>query len=115
MAMSTSITRVINPLTLRFNAVDAAAEAQQLVRAAAEPREPGESVKASINRAARRLGLKPRRVEQAWYRQPARWLSTEMDTMRARAADALRARQARLRSELAALDERLALLPGDRP
>ena len=103
---------MINPLTLRFGVVDPVAEAEALVKEAAEPREPGESVKASINRAARRLGFKPRRVEQAWYRQPAAWLSTEMDVMRAKAAEAMRARQARLQAELDALEARLALLPG---
>ena len=103
---------VINPLTLRFGVVDPAAEAQALVKLAAEPREPGESEKAAMNRAARRLGFKYRRVQQAWYRQTAAWLSTEMDVMRARAVDAMRARQARLEAELAALNARLALLPG---
>lgn len=102
---------VINPLTLRFGVMDPVAEAQALVKAAAEPREPGESVKASINRAARRLGFSLRRVVQAWYRQPAAWLSTEMDVMRERATEALRARQARLEAELEALNARLALLP----
>lgn len=102
---------VINPLTLRFGVVDPAAEAQALVKLAAEPREPGESEKAAMNRAARRLGFKPRRVVQAWYRQPAAWLSTEMDVMRERATEALRARQARLEAELEALNARLALLP----
>jgi len=105
---------VINPCTLRFGVGDPVAEAEALVKAAAEPREPGESVKASMNRAARRLGFTPRRVTQAWYRQPAAWLSTEMDVMRLKAAEAMRARQARLRAELDALEARLALLPGER-
>ena len=79
------------------------AEAQRLVRAAAEPWQPGDSIKAGIGRAARALGLGYRRAQQAWYRQPAAWRAAELDAMRARHRDVLMRRQDRLRAELATL------------
>ncbi len=85
------------------------AEAQRIVRAAAEPWLPGDSVKTAIGRAARALGLGYRRTQQAWYRQPAAWRAAELDAMRTRHRDVLRRRQDRLRAELASL----AALVGD--
>lgn len=86
------------------------AELQGMVRGAAEPWSPGESVKAAIRRAARALGMKPRRAEQAWYRQPAAWRAAEVETIRARHRDVLLARLERTRREAAAIE---AMLAGD--
>jgi hypothetical protein len=78
-------------------------EARAIVRLAAEPWQIGDSVKAAIGRAARRLGMEHRRVRQAWYGEPAAWRAHELDGMRARARDLLAQRQARLKAELEAL------------
>jgi hypothetical protein len=75
-----------------------------LVRDAAWPGEPGESVKAAIRRASRRLGLAYSRAHQHWYGRArtvpaAEWIAAQ-DAQRMLRRD----RAARLRAELAALE-----------
>ena len=78
-------------------------EMQAILRMAAEPASPGESVKAAINRAARRLQLGYRRARAIWYEE-ARIITAEE-------ADRLRAARAALREErLLRLDAEMALL-----
>ena len=90
-------------------------EMRTIVREAAEPVHAGESVKAQLRRAARELGLTPRRAETLWYSHPARVLAEEADRLR----DWRRGRLARARAwhaaEMARLDRearRLATLLG---
>lgn len=85
---------------------DLLGEMRGLVRWAAMPAEPGESVKAAINRAARRLGLRHARARQHWYGQarsvPAEeWIAAQQAALRLR-----RERRAQLIAEMAALEER---------
>lgn len=82
---------------------DTMAEMQDLVRQASEPWLPGDSVKAAIGRAARRLGLPHRRARTLWYAAPAAVLAWEADQIRARSRVALLDRVARLDRERAAL------------
>lgn len=77
---------------------------RRAVRDAARPAEPGESVKAAIGRAARRLGLGYARARQHWYGQarsvPAEeWIRVQEAALRLR-----RERAQALRAELAALE-----------
>lgn len=60
-------------------------EMQQIVRTAAEPWEPGDSVKAGVRRAARRTGLTFRRAETFWHAKvrPAAIRAVEADALRA--------------------------------
>lgn len=60
-------------------------EAARLVQLAAEPRAPGERIKVSIERAARRLGWSYGRVEDIWRREARRIDSWEMDQLRVQA------------------------------
>ena len=90
-------------------------EMRTIVREAAEPVHAGESVKAQLRRAARELGLTPRRAETLWYSHPARVLAEEADRLR----DWRRGRLARARAwhaaEMARLDRearRLATVLG---
>ncbi len=96
--------------------VTTVSELQEILREAANPPRAGELVKAQINRAARVLGLTPRRAETFWYGRPTRILAEEADRLRAwRAARAKRTRD-RLLAELAALDRterQLRLAIGD--
>jgi hypothetical protein len=81
-------------------------EAQQIVREAAEPAVPGESVKAAIGRAARALGLSYARARGHWYRQARLIPAEEADALRLARIHLIRERAARLRAELAALEAR---------
>ena len=65
-------------------------EASDLIRLVAGPREG--SVKASIARAARRLGLKPSRAKTLWYGEAKRIDAGEMDALRRQAAEVERRR-----------------------
>ena len=79
------------------------AEARLIVREAAEPASPGDSVKSAIRRAARRLGLTAARAHGHWYGR-VRWVPAhEMDALRAR-------RHELALEELRRSDERAALL-----
>lgn len=57
-------------------------EASLLVKRIAEPRLVGDSVKAAILRAARRLGWKPSRTKEIWYGRARRIEAREMDALR---------------------------------
>lgn len=84
-------------------------EASVLVRCVAEPREVGDSVKAAIVRAARRLGFSFSRTKDLWYADARRIDAAEMDKLRdvaaKREANALRAQLLAARNALAATDE----------
>lgn len=58
------------------------AEGRSIVVSAARPVEPGDSVKAQINRAARRLGLKPSRAKRYWYGEITNPPAAEIEAMR---------------------------------
>lgn len=80
---------------------------QTLVREAAEPAVPGESVKAAIYRAAQRLGLSFDRARRHWYGQarsiPAsEWLAVHQAHQRL-----MRQEAARLRQRIALLEHRI--------
>jgi hypothetical protein len=63
-------------------------EAQTLVRRCAEPRPPGDQVKAAIRRASRRLGLPFTRTRDIWYGDARRIDAAEMDRLRQAAENA---------------------------
>jgi transposase-like protein len=79
-------------------------EAQQIVRLAAEPAVPGESVKSAIGRAARALGLTYARARGLWYRQARLISAEEADALRLARMQLNRQRAARIRAELAVLE-----------
>lgn len=58
-------------------------EMMQIVRGAAEPWHPGDSVKVGIGRAARRLGLGYRRAQSLWYGTAPAIRADEADKLRA--------------------------------
>lgn len=66
--------------------MNAASEAADLMRLLAEPAVPGESVKAAINRAARRAGLSAGLGKRLWYGEARRIDADTMDQLRERAA-----------------------------
>lgn len=94
-----------------------ASEASILVRQIAEPRPVGDSVKAAINRASRRLGFGYRRTKTIWYGEASRISAEEIDALRKEAerrnveqvarAEAIVVidRMVALRSAMAAADE----------
>ena len=92
--------------------VSAVCEASELVRAAALPGMPGETAKAAIWRAARRLGMDSGRVTSLWYRKAKRIDCDEMDRLRAVAMqkqeDAARDHYTELRERIATLEIKLA-------
>lgn len=57
-------------------------EASTLIRRVAEPREVGDSVKAAISRAARKLSFGYGRSRDIWYRRARRIDADEMDALR---------------------------------
>jgi hypothetical protein len=57
-------------------------EARNLVRNCAEPRPVGDSSKAAVNRAAKRLGFSVSRTKDIWYGHAARINAKEMDRLR---------------------------------
>lgn len=101
----------------RCGQMSAPSEASGLVRRVAEPRPVGDSVKAAIRRASRRLGFSPSRTKDLWYSNARRIDAEEMDALRRAArqrreednarADACLAieRLVALRAALAAADE----------
>lgn len=62
-------------------------ESIALIHQVAEPRPAGDSVKAAVGRAARRLGMGITRARSIWYGEARRIESSEMDTMRRVARD----------------------------
>lgn len=61
-------------------------EAKSLVQRCAEPRPVGDSVKAAINRAAKRLSFTTGRTKALWYGEAGRIDAREMDRLRRCAA-----------------------------
>lgn len=93
-------------------------EMQQIVRSAAEPWAPGDSVKAGIRRAARQTGLSYRRAETFWHAavKPAAVRAIEADALRAwhaawldRQAEWLETRAAEYRAKREAIEARRGL------
>jgi hypothetical protein len=63
-----------------------AMEAQQIVRSAATPVPPGETIKGQLRRAARALGYRDGdwRVRAAWYGEAASWSASAFEELRER-------------------------------
>jgi hypothetical protein len=61
---------------------DISIEMQTITRKAAEPLQPGDSVKAQIRRAARALGIEDRRARTFWYGQTEAVWAHEADALR---------------------------------
>jgi hypothetical protein len=100
---------VVNEDTMSRGLSDGlACEMQRIVRRAGEPWTPGDSVKAAISRAARRLGLSFRRTRSIWYADPrAAIRAYEADELRRREWALLLDRKHRLDAELAQLTARI--------
>jgi hypothetical protein len=91
---------------------DAIAEARCLIKQCAEPRPVGDSVKAAIGRAARRLGWSYSRAKDVWYGGARRIDVAEMDRLRSSAEDqknneAIADEIDRLRARLSRLERQL--------
>lgn len=86
-----------NPLEAR---VPVTVEMAAIMRDAAQPVPPGDSVKAAIGRAARRLGLPYERARAIWYGQARLIRAEEADRLRARRRDLARQRLAQLQHEI---------------
>ena len=84
------------------------AEMQSIVRTAAQPWAPGDSVKAGILRASRKLGLSYRRTRTFWYGASCAVLAAEADRLRRAELAFLAQRRATLTTELKAIAARLA-------
>lgn len=81
---------------------------QRITRFAAEPREPGDSVKAAIGRAAKRLNLSYRRCYDFWYASSgAAVRAAEADHLRAAELRLIAAERARLKTKLDWIEARL--------
>jgi len=78
-------------------------EMQRLVREAALPAQPGDSVKAQIGRAARRLGLPFGRTRSHWYGLARAVLAEEAEMLRARRRQLMIERAHQLEQEAAAI------------
>jgi hypothetical protein len=84
-------------------------EMRHIVRCAAEPAAPGESVKAAIGRAARRLALDWGRARSLWYGDArVRVSADEADRLRRLHQARQSARLAELRADLALLEQEQA-------
>lgn len=102
-----------HPEKLEPSDMTAVAEAASLLRSVAEPRPVGDTVKAAINRAARRVSkhlrepMRASRAEDIWRGEARMIRAEEIDAIR-KAADARLLREVRL--EFTQLDARLARL-----
>lgn len=97
--------RTENPEVWHMRAV---AEAASLLRQVAEPRPVGDTVKEATNRAARRVSLRPGRVEDIWREEAKAIRAEEMDAIRKAAAQDRMVREAK--DELTELNARIARL-----
>lgn len=94
--------------------MSATVEAARLLQLLAAPAVPGESVKATISRAARRAGLPAGLAKRLWYGEARRIDADTMDSLRDRAAarleqeEAAHARQSLL-ARIAACEAALGL------
>lgn len=86
------------------NASVIADEMQSIVRKAAEPWMPGDSVKSALDRVSRRTGLQYRRIRTFWYRQTEAVSAVEADTLREWHRTWLANRKARLAAEIEQLE-----------
>lgn len=86
-----------NPLEARMPVT---LEMASIMRDAAQPGVPGESVKAAIGRAARRLGLPYERARAIWYGQARMIRAEEADRLRARRIEIARQRLGLLQREI---------------
>jgi hypothetical protein len=86
------------------NAATIANEMQTIVRRAAEPWAPGDSIKAALDRAARRTGIGFRRVRTLWYRQTEAISAVEADTLREWHRNWIATQRERLTAELQRLE-----------
>ncbi len=77
-----------------------ASEMAAIVRLAAEPVAPGETVGELIRRAARRVGLSYGRVKKYWYREITRPPAHEYVLMQQRKLALMQERRARLHAEM---------------
>lgn len=93
----------------RGAAVDEAVvlEMRAIVRRAGEPWQPGDSVKAALRRAARKLGLSYRRTKTFWYGEPCSVRAVEADRLRAVDLALLREQRNRLEADLNLTEARL--------
>ena len=83
-------------------------EMQNIVRRAAQPCEPGDSIKALINRAARRMGLQFRRARSIWYATPGTAIrAAEADALRVAELRLLTAERIRLETQMRWIETRL--------
>ncbi len=84
-------------------------EMQAILRLAAEPASPGESVKVAINRAARRLQLGYRRARAIWYEEARMITAAEADHLRTAQIQLMSERLSRLDAEAALIRARLGV------
>ena len=83
-------------------------EASSILRGLAEPVSAGESIKALINRAARKAGMTTSRTRKIWYGEAKAILAQEMDALRKAAAKRQEEREHGARTEFRELSERIA-------
>ena len=83
-------------------------EMRDAVRVAAEPVQPGDSVKGQIMRAAQRLGVEFSKARKLWYGLPVIIHAHEADRIRAARRAVLIERQNRLEQELNNLQQELS-------
>ena len=109
-----------NSENMRVVSMNPTVEASELIRRAAEPRPVGDSVKAAITRAARRVGLGYERAKAIWYAEARRVDASEMDRLRAVAAERARRQEEagidahrELVDRITAIEARLAALDAD--
>ena len=101
-----------------FSEMGANQEASVLVRLVAEPRPAGDSVKAAIGRAARRVGFTFVRTKNLWYGDARRIDAAEIDTLRratAQRRDNLDAGRAEARDAITRLSAMRAALVAKDP
>jgi hypothetical protein len=87
--------------------MSAVAEAACLLRQLAEPRPVGDTIKAAINRAARRVRLSPGRTEDIWRQEARAVRAEEMDAIRRAVTEEARSEYKRLVNRIASIEATL--------
>jgi hypothetical protein len=87
--------------------MSAVAEASHLLRQLAEPRPVGDTIKAAINRAARRVKIKAGRVEDIWRQEARAVRAEEMDAIRRAVMEEARLEYSRLVNRIASIEATL--------
>jgi hypothetical protein len=87
--------------------MSAVAEASHLLRQLAEPRPVGDTIKAAINRAARRVKIKVGRVEDIWRQEARAVRAEEMDAIRRAVMEEARLEYSRLVNRIASIEATL--------